>query len=55
MTKFTYLWDGRYGRKICFYDDVPEILHKIQSQSEGIIEGSKVIIAACSRTHAPDL
>lgn len=52
-----HLW-GRYGAKVSFYDDVPQILHKIQSQSlkgEDSIEDSKVIIAACSRTHAPDL
>jgi len=48
----------RHGETISFYDDVPQILHKIQSQSlrnKDINEDKKVIIAACSRTHAPDL
>ncbi|KAI0367100.1 magnesium-dependent phosphatase-1 [Pilatotrama ljubarskyi] len=37
----------RHDQKICFYRDVPEILHRLR-------EGG-VVIAACSRTHAPDL
>ncbi|RDX44456.1 magnesium-dependent phosphatase-1 [Lentinus brumalis] len=37
----------RHNRKIKFYRDVPEILHRLR-------EGG-VTIAACSRTHAPDL
>ncbi|KJA16775.1 hypothetical protein HYPSUDRAFT_1105438 [Hypholoma sublateritium FD-334 SS-4] len=48
----------RHGYKISFYDAVPQILHKIQEQclkNEDGREDSKVIIAACSRTHAPDL
>ncbi|KAH9847746.1 magnesium-dependent phosphatase-1 [Lenzites betulinus] len=37
----------RYDQKISFYRHVPEILHRLR-------EGG-VTIAACSRTHAPDL
>lgn len=37
----------RYDQKIAFYRDVPEILHRLRAAG--------VTIAACSRTHAPDL
>ena len=51
---------GRYGERISFYNDVPEILHGLRSRSlpvEGEAGGEtrRVTIAACSRTHAPDL
>ncbi|OCH91976.1 magnesium-dependent phosphatase-1 [Obba rivulosa] len=37
----------KYGQKIAFYRDVPEILHRLRAAG--------VIIAACSRTSAPSL
>ncbi|KAI8977738.1 magnesium-dependent phosphatase-1 [Trametes punicea] len=37
----------RNNQKIAFYRHVPEILHRLREAG--------VIIAACSRTHAPDL
>ncbi|ETW82029.1 hypothetical protein HETIRDRAFT_418029 [Heterobasidion irregulare TC 32-1] len=37
----------RYDNKISFYHDVPQILHRLQSAG--------VIVAACSRTSAPEL
>ncbi|KAI0704642.1 magnesium-dependent phosphatase-1 [Earliella scabrosa] len=37
----------RYDNRIAFYRDVPEILHRLREAG--------VTIAACSRTHAPDL
>jgi len=47
----------RHGESIAFYDDVPHILHGIRTRSlineDG--EDQRIIIAACSRTHAPDL
>ncbi|PPQ84485.1 hypothetical protein CVT26_003517 [Gymnopilus dilepis] len=50
----------KYGERISFYNDVPEILHGLSSRSlpvEGEAGGEtrRVTIAACSRTHAPDL
>ncbi|KAF8151504.1 magnesium-dependent phosphatase-1 [Crassisporium funariophilum] len=47
----------KYGDKISFYKDVPDILHGLRSQ-KAVSENNEdqtVIIAACSRTHAPDL
>ncbi|KAF8968456.1 magnesium-dependent phosphatase-1 [Flammula alnicola] len=49
-----------YGEPISFYKDVPHILHNIRSRSlqmeaSAEQEDRKVVIAACSRTHAPDL
>ncbi|KAF4565333.1 hypothetical protein EYR36_001903 [Pleurotus pulmonarius] len=37
----------RYNDKICFYKEVPEIMHRLKAEG--------VVIAACSRTHAPAL
>ncbi|KAH9940030.1 magnesium-dependent phosphatase-1 [Epithele typhae] len=37
----------KYDKKISFYRDVPEILHRLKEAG--------VVIAACSRTHTPDL
>jgi len=37
----------RYGNEICFYKDVPQILHKVRDEG--------VFVAVCSRTHAPSL
>ncbi|KAH0580678.1 hypothetical protein H2248_002166 [Termitomyces sp. 'cryptogamus'] len=37
----------KHNEKIKFYKDVPDILHRLRAE--------KVIIAACSRTHAPKL
>ncbi|KAH9895664.1 magnesium-dependent phosphatase-1 [Cubamyces lactineus] len=37
----------RHEQKISFYRDIPEILHRLRE--------ADVTIAACSRTHAPDL
>ncbi|KIM43958.1 hypothetical protein M413DRAFT_443026 [Hebeloma cylindrosporum] len=50
----------KHGETIAFYDDVPRILHGIRGRSRTIDdddddEDRKVIVAACSRTHAPDL
>ncbi|KDR71622.1 hypothetical protein GALMADRAFT_229581 [Galerina marginata CBS 339.88] len=48
----------KYGEQISFYKDVPDILHGIRSRSLRVNddeEDRKVVIAACSRTHAPDL
>lgn len=54
----------RNNQPIRFYRDVPGILHTIrgyrlphtQGDEEGREdEGDRVVIAACSRTHAPDL
>ncbi|KAF9484602.1 hypothetical protein BDN70DRAFT_872384 [Pholiota conissans] len=48
----------KHGESISFYDDVPHILHRIQAHvfvQESEEEVEKVVIAACSRTHAPDL
>ncbi|KAJ3534854.1 hypothetical protein NMY22_g6737 [Coprinellus aureogranulatus] len=48
----------RNNQPISFYKDVPGILHKIRGYrvpgEDGDEEG-KVVIAACSRTHAPEL
>ena len=46
-SQVTTTYDTRHNQKIAFYRDVPEILHRLK-------EGD-VTIAACSRTHAPDL
>ena len=40
-------YNVRYDNKISFYHDVPQILHRLQSAG--------VIVAACSRTSAPEL
>jgi len=49
----------KYGEKISFYKDVSKILQSLRlrsrSNSTDIEEQTTVIIAACSRTHAPDL
>ncbi|KAF8196950.1 magnesium-dependent phosphatase-1 [Pholiota molesta] len=48
----------KHGEPISFYADVPHILHRIQSHSlqrDSGEEDGRVVIAACSRTHAPDL
>uniref|UniRef100_A0A8H7XMC4 Magnesium-dependent phosphatase-1 n=1 Tax=Psilocybe cubensis TaxID=181762 RepID=A0A8H7XMC4_PSICU len=48
----------KYGETISFYDDVPHILHDLRSRSfptHGDKVDRHVVIAACSRTHAPDL
>ncbi|KAF9559369.1 magnesium-dependent phosphatase-1 [Agrocybe pediades] len=51
----------KYGDSIAFYEDVPQILHDIRSRSRSSTEERQngedrsVTIAACSRTHAPDL
>ena len=50
----------RNGEPISFYRDVPEILHTLEkrgssSSRTGGVEDGKVVIAACSRTYAPDL
>ncbi|KZT01107.1 magnesium-dependent phosphatase-1 [Laetiporus sulphureus 93-53] len=37
----------RYNREIEFYHDVPDVLHRLREAG--------VIIATCSRTHAPDV
>ena len=37
----------RYDEEIAFYRDVPEILHRMREAG--------IVIAACSRTHAPKL
>lgn len=34
----------RFGDNVSFYDDVPQILHRLRSEN--------VVIAACSRTSA---
>jgi magnesium-dependent phosphatase 1 len=47
----------RNDHPISFYRDVADIFHKIRAHrfaDEGDAE-DKVVIAACSRTHAPDL
>lgn len=38
----------RRGDPICFYKDVPEILHRIER------EGDDTYLALCSRTSAPE-
>jgi magnesium-dependent phosphatase 1 len=47
----------KYGEQISFYKDVPHILHMVHARGrgEGADSEDKVIIAACSRTHAPHL
>ncbi|PPR04303.1 hypothetical protein CVT24_013376 [Panaeolus cyanescens] len=48
----------KYNQPISFYKDVPGILHGIRARSNLKLEGgpdTSVIIAACSRTHAPNL
>ncbi|KAF5319346.1 hypothetical protein D9619_008481 [Psilocybe cf. subviscida] len=50
----------KYGDSISLYADVPDILHGIRARglpigNEVDSDNSKIIIAACSRTHAPDL
>lgn len=38
---------SRHGDKIAFYHDVPQVLHRLRAAG--------VTVAACSRTHAPQL
>ena len=47
----------RNNQPISFYRDVADIFHKIRAYRFEDAEGAedKVVIAACSRTHAPDL
>ncbi|KAF9032409.1 magnesium-dependent phosphatase-1 [Panaeolus papilionaceus] len=48
----------KYNQPISFYKDVPGILHGIRARSNLKLEDgpdTTVIIAACSRTHAPNL
>jgi len=53
----------RYGQRISFYKDVSKILHNLRLRSQPLsvdsdsknVEDQNVIIAACSRTHAPNL
>ncbi|KAF8874393.1 magnesium-dependent phosphatase-1 [Gymnopilus junonius] len=50
----------KFDEPISFYKDVPEILHGLRSRSlpvkgDEVQEDRQVVIAACSRTHAPDL
>ncbi|EKM51009.1 uncharacterized protein PHACADRAFT_128667 [Phanerochaete carnosa HHB-10118-sp] len=37
----------KHGEEVAFYHDVPEILHRLRA--------AEVVVAACSRTHAPKL
>jgi len=37
----------RYGQEVCFYKDVPQILHRLRVQG--------IFVAACSRTSAPSV
>lgn len=47
----------KYGEQISFYKDVPHILNMLHAKGRAKEANSadKVIIAACSRTGAPDL
>ncbi|KAJ3507534.1 hypothetical protein NLJ89_g6253 [Agrocybe chaxingu] len=48
----------KYGEPISFYRDVAGILHGLRGGpllAEGDNEDRKVVVAVCSRTHAPDL
>jgi hypothetical protein len=47
----------KYGTQISFYEDVPRILEMLRAKGrgEGADSEDRIIIAACSRTHAPEL